>query len=69
VDQVVGALDVARGAREAGGVGDVADVQLVSRPLELGGLGAVPGQTANALPSVAQGAGEAAADEAGGTGD
>jgi hypothetical protein len=69
VDEEVGGLDPLPRAREAGGLGDVALVQLVPGGRQVGGAPAVADQAAGALALRGERGGEAAADEAGGAGD
>lgn len=69
MDEEVGDLDSLAGAGEAGGVGDVADVELVARLLEVASAVAVADQAAGGAAICGQGGGEAAADEPGRSGD
>jgi hypothetical protein len=63
VNQVIGDVDVAPGARERVGVEDVADVQLGAAPRQILGASAVPNEAADLRALVEQPLGEPASDE------
>lgn len=69
MDEEVGGLDPGAGAGEAGGVGDVADVELVARFLQQPGAVAVADQAAGGTALRRQRRGQPAADEPGRSGD
>lgn len=69
MDEEVGGLDPLAGAGEAGGVGDVADVELVPRFLQRPGAVAVADQAAGRVALRRQCRGQTAADEPGRSGD
>ena len=69
VDEVVGDVDALAGPAEAGAVGDVALADLAAVALQLRGTGAVAHEAAHANAGGEQRVGEAAADEAGCSGD
>jgi hypothetical protein len=65
VDEVVGDLDLLRGAREAAGVGGVTDVQLGAGRLQRAGPGAVADQAPDRRARLDQRSGQPATDETG----
>jgi len=69
VDEVIGHLDVFRGADEAAGVGDVAFVEVQAGRLEPVGFRAVANQAADRWLRFRQRAGQPGADEPGGSDD
>jgi hypothetical protein len=69
VDEVVGDADAFPGLGEAGGVGDVADVELATGRCQRGRPRPVADQAADRRSRLDQLRGQAAADEARGAGD
>jgi hypothetical protein len=69
VDEVVGDLDIPSGAREAAGVGDVADVEVETPRLQRVGPGGVADQAADGGVLAPQRRSQPTADEPRGTGD